>query len=147
MPHFVPFGASAVDFVSDVKWLRWPQPGWIPAANQLATSGAIQRNPDRGTSETSSETDTVDDWLRTNGEQRTVLEPRQLVQEFHDWMRTERFTMSKHNSIAKAIAYMFRAGRWYEPGLGVMLAAMGERPSESLPTAFQRGLPPRSGPP
>ena len=37
---------------------------------------------------------------------------RPLVEELHDWMRTERDTMSKHNPVAKAIAYMFKADRW-----------------------------------
>ena len=37
---------------------------------------------------------------------------RPLVDELHDWMRTERDTMSRHNPVAKAIAYMFKADRW-----------------------------------
>lgn len=37
---------------------------------------------------------------------------RPLVEELHDWMRAERDTMSKHNPVAKAIAYMFKANRW-----------------------------------
>jgi transposase len=37
---------------------------------------------------------------------------RPLALELHDWMRTERDTMSKHNPVAKAIAYMFKADRW-----------------------------------
>jgi transposase len=37
---------------------------------------------------------------------------RPLVKELHDWMRAERDTMSKHNPVAKAITYMFKADRW-----------------------------------
>jgi transposase len=37
---------------------------------------------------------------------------RPLVEELHDWMRTEQGTMSKHNPVAKAIAYMFKKDRW-----------------------------------
>lgn len=37
---------------------------------------------------------------------------RPLVEELHDWMRAEQGTMSKHNSVAKAIAYMFKKNRW-----------------------------------
>jgi len=37
---------------------------------------------------------------------------RPLVEELHHWMRTERDTMSKHNPVAKAIAYVFKADRW-----------------------------------
>lgn len=37
---------------------------------------------------------------------------RPLVEELHDWMRAERDTMSKHNPVAKAIAYVFKADRW-----------------------------------
>ncbi|MSU90339.1 IS66 family transposase [Rhodobacteraceae bacterium 2CG4] len=37
---------------------------------------------------------------------------RPLVKELHDWMRAERDTMSKHNPVAKAIAYVFKADRW-----------------------------------
>jgi transposase len=37
---------------------------------------------------------------------------RPLVKELRDWMRTERDTMSRHNPVAKAIAYMFKADRW-----------------------------------
>jgi hypothetical protein len=37
---------------------------------------------------------------------------RPMVEESHDWMRTERDTMSRHNPVAKAIAYMFKADRW-----------------------------------
>jgi transposase len=35
-----------------------------------------------------------------------------LVEDLHDWMHTERETMSKHNPVAKAIGYMFRKDRW-----------------------------------
>ena len=37
---------------------------------------------------------------------------RLLVDELHDWMRTEQGSMSRHNPVAKAIAYMFKADRW-----------------------------------
>lgn len=37
---------------------------------------------------------------------------RPLVEDLRDWMRTERDTMSRHNPVAKAIAYMFKADRW-----------------------------------
>ena len=37
---------------------------------------------------------------------------RPLVEELHDWMRAERDTMSKHNPVAKAIAYVFKVDRW-----------------------------------
>ncbi|MBD3766014.1 MAG: IS66 family transposase [Rhodobacterales bacterium] len=37
---------------------------------------------------------------------------RPLVEELHDWMRAEQGTMSKHNPVAKAIAYMFKKNRW-----------------------------------
>jgi transposase len=37
---------------------------------------------------------------------------RPLVENLHDWMQTERGTMSKHNPVAKAIGYMFRKDRW-----------------------------------
>ncbi len=35
-----------------------------------------------------------------------------LVEALHDLLRTERGPMSKHNSVAKAIDYMFRKDRW-----------------------------------
>ena len=37
---------------------------------------------------------------------------RPLVEELHHWMHAERATMSRHNPVAKAIAYMFKADRW-----------------------------------
>src|SRR6056297_2776374 len=37
---------------------------------------------------------------------------RPLVEEIHDWLRTERSQMSKHNPVAKAITYMFTKDRW-----------------------------------
>ncbi|MBN9890445.1 IS66 family transposase [Salipiger abyssi] len=37
---------------------------------------------------------------------------RPLVEGLHDWMQTEQGTMSKHNPVAKAIAYMFKKDRW-----------------------------------
>tara|TARA_R110002020_G_scaffold49892_7_gene141647 strand:+ start:1956 stop:3581 length:1626 start_codon:yes stop_codon:yes gene_type:complete len=37
---------------------------------------------------------------------------RPLVEELHGWMRSQRDTMSRHNPVAKAIAYMFKADRW-----------------------------------
>ena len=46
---------------------------------------------------------------RLEARQRLV---RPLVNDFHEWMRTERDTMSRHNPVAKAIAYMFKADRW-----------------------------------
>lgn len=51
----------------------------------------------------------LDAAARLEARQRLV---RPLVDELHDWMRTERDTMSKHNPVAKAIAYMFKADRW-----------------------------------
>ena len=37
---------------------------------------------------------------------------RPLVEDLRDWMQAERDTMSRHNPVAKAIAYMFKANRW-----------------------------------
>jgi hypothetical protein len=37
---------------------------------------------------------------------------RPLVEDLRDWMQTERDTMSRHNPVAKAIAYMFKKDRW-----------------------------------
>lgn len=38
---------------------------------------------------------------------------RPMVQDLHDWLRSERARMSKHNPVAKAINYMFEEdGRW-----------------------------------
>ncbi|NDR55363.1 IS66 family transposase [Aliiruegeria sabulilitoris] len=37
---------------------------------------------------------------------------RPLVEDLRDWMQAERDTMSRHNPVAKAIAYIFRADRW-----------------------------------
>ena len=37
---------------------------------------------------------------------------RPLVEDLRDWMQAERDTMSRHNPIAKAIAYMFKKDRW-----------------------------------
>ncbi len=38
---------------------------------------------------------------------------RPMVNDLHDWLRTERTRMSKHNPVAKAINYMFEEhGRW-----------------------------------
>lgn len=37
---------------------------------------------------------------------------RPLVEGLHEWMRSERDTMSKHNPVAKAITYMFKKDRW-----------------------------------
>jgi len=37
---------------------------------------------------------------------------RPLVEDLHEWMRSERETMSKHNPVAKAITYMFKKDRW-----------------------------------
>ena len=51
----------------------------------------------------------LDDTSRLAARQRLS---RPLVEELHDWMRAERDTMSKHNPVAKAIAYMFKADRW-----------------------------------
>ena len=51
----------------------------------------------------------LDDTSRLVARQRLS---RPLVEELHDWMRAERDTMSKHNPVAKAIAYMFKADRW-----------------------------------
>lgn len=47
---------------------------------------------------------------RHDARQRLV---RPMVQELHDWLRSERARMSKHNPVAKAINYMFEEdGRW-----------------------------------
>lgn len=35
-----------------------------------------------------------------------------MVEDLHDWMRAEQGTMSQHNPVAKAIAYMFKKNRW-----------------------------------
>jgi transposase len=51
----------------------------------------------------------LDDTSRLAARQRLS---RPLVEELHDWMRAERDTMSKHNPVAKAIAYVFKADRW-----------------------------------
>lgn len=51
----------------------------------------------------------LDAAARLEARQRLV---RPLIDELHDWMRTERDTMSRHNPVAKAIAYMFKADRW-----------------------------------
>ncbi|WP_299844985.1 IS66 family transposase [uncultured Jannaschia sp.] len=51
----------------------------------------------------------LDAAARLEARQRLV---RPLVDELHDWMRTERDTMSRHNPVAKAIAYMFKTDRW-----------------------------------
>ncbi|EAQ02572.1 hypothetical protein OB2597_17687 [Pseudooceanicola batsensis HTCC2597] len=40
------------------------------------------------------------------------LRSRPLVDDLHDWMHSERDTMSKHNPVAKAITYMFKKDRW-----------------------------------
>ena len=37
---------------------------------------------------------------------------RPLVDDLHDWMRAEQGSMSKHNPVARAIAYMFKKDRW-----------------------------------
>ncbi|QFT62697.1 IS66 family transposase [Roseivivax sp. THAF30] len=37
---------------------------------------------------------------------------RPLVEEFHDWLRDERDRLSRHNPVAKAVDYMFKAERW-----------------------------------
>ena len=47
---------------------------------------------------------------RYDARQRLV---RPMVQDLHDWLRSERAQMSKHNPVAKAINYMFEEeGRW-----------------------------------
>ncbi|SMX33332.1 Transposase IS66 family protein [Maliponia aquimaris] len=51
----------------------------------------------------------LDAVARLEARQRLV---RPLVGKLHDWMRAEQGTMSRHNSVAKAIAYMFKADRW-----------------------------------
>ncbi|WP_299652834.1 IS66 family transposase [uncultured Jannaschia sp.] len=51
----------------------------------------------------------LDAAARLEARQRLV---RPLVDDLHDWMRAEQGTMSRHNSVAKAIAYMFKANRW-----------------------------------
>ena len=48
--------------------------------------------------------------VRHDARQRLV---RPMVEDLHDWMRTERARMSKHNPVAKAINYMLdEDGRW-----------------------------------
>src|SRR6056297_864138 len=47
--------------------------------------------------------------IRLDARHRLV---RPMVEELHDWMRAEQGTMSKHNPVAKAIAYMFKKNRW-----------------------------------
>lgn len=47
----------------------------------------------------------------------TRLDARQrlaapLVEELHDWIRTELGAMSRHNPVAKAISYMLAKDRW-----------------------------------
>lgn len=37
---------------------------------------------------------------------------RPLVEDLRNWMQAEQDTMSRHNPVAKAIAYMFKADRW-----------------------------------
>ncbi|MCR9125985.1 MAG: IS66 family transposase [Rhodobacteraceae bacterium] len=37
---------------------------------------------------------------------------RPLVEDLRDWMQAEQDTMSRHNPVAKAIAYMFKKDRW-----------------------------------
>jgi len=52
----------------------------------------------------------LDAETRRNARQELV---RPLVTDLHDWLRTERARMSKHNPVAKAINYMFEEdGRW-----------------------------------
>ncbi len=51
----------------------------------------------------------LDSAARLEARQRLV---RPLVDDLHDWMRDEQGTMSRHNPVAKAIAYMFEADRW-----------------------------------
>ncbi len=51
----------------------------------------------------------LDAAARLEARQRLV---RPLVDDLHDWMRAEQGTMSRHNLVAKAIAYMFKANRW-----------------------------------
>ncbi len=51
----------------------------------------------------------LDAAARLEARQRLV---RPLVDELHDWMRAERDTMSRHNPVAKAIAYIFKTDRW-----------------------------------
>ncbi|MFN3314447.1 MAG: IS66 family transposase [Hyphomonas sp.] len=47
---------------------------------------------------------------RLDARQRLV---RPIIEELHDWLRSERARMSKHNPVAKAINYMFEEdGRW-----------------------------------
>lgn len=47
---------------------------------------------------------------RHDARQRLV---RPMIEELHDWLRSERARMSKHNPVAKAINYMFEEdGRW-----------------------------------
>ena len=46
--------------------------------------------------------------VRLEARQRLV---RPLIDELHDWMLTERSTMSRHNPVAKAIAYMVKTDR------------------------------------
>lgn len=51
----------------------------------------------------------LDSTLRLEARQRLS---RPLVEDLRDWMQAERDTMSRHNPVAKAIAYMFKTDRW-----------------------------------
>lgn len=51
----------------------------------------------------------LDAYSRLESRQRLA---RPLVEDMNDWMRAEQGTMSKHNPVAKAIAYMFKTDRW-----------------------------------
>ncbi len=53
--------------------------------------------------------DGMEAMARPEARQRLV---RPLVDEFHDWMRTEQGSMSRHNPVAKPIAYMVKDDRW-----------------------------------
>lgn len=68
--------------------------------------------------------------IRLDARHRLV---RPLVEELHDWMRAEQGTMSKHNPVAKAIAYMFKKNRWdaftlfLEDGRALLGIALGRK--------------------
>jgi hypothetical protein len=51
----------------------------------------------------------VDAGTRLDARQRLTAP---LVEDLHDWMRTELSVLSRHNPVAKAIGYMLGKGRW-----------------------------------
>ena len=68
---------------------------------------------------------------------------RPLVEDLRDWMQAERDTMSRHNPVAKAIAYMFKAERWpaftrfLEDGRVCLTNNAAERASAASPSVVR----------